>query len=170
VNELQRVKSEHEGMLLQFESENRTYFAESINDRGDDFFEKFAERHLELLAEQESGACAYYVLVDDETVLGRFNLYDLIDGTANAGYRVAQRFSGRGVATFGLSELCLIARKKHALRILRATTSNENVASQRVLIKAGFVVLGTAEVVGRLGMLYELNLESPDRHENKCLQ
>jgi ribosomal-protein-alanine N-acetyltransferase len=138
------------------------YFAESISDRGDDFFEKFAERHRELLAEQEAGVCAYYVLVDDDgTIVGRFNLYDLMDGTAKVGYRVGRQFSGSGVATFGLRELCGIAREKHALRTLNATTSDDNVASQRVLMKAGFVVIGMAVVAGRRGMRYELNLKSP---------
>lgn len=159
--ELQRVQSDHEAMVLQFELENRIYFAEAISDRGDDFFEKFAERHLELLAEQEAGACAYYLYVDvDETVMGRFNLYDLIDGNAEVGYRVGQRFSGTGLATSGLSELCHIAREKHGLRTLRATTRDDNVASQRVLVKAGFVATGTAVVAGRRGIRYELNLES----------
>lgn len=159
--ELQRVQSDHEAMLLQFELENRAYFAETISDRGNDFFEKFDERHLELLADQESGACAYYVLVgDDETVAGRFNLYDLIDGTANVGYGVGQRVSGCGVATSGLRTLCQIAREEHALRTLSATTSDDDVASQRVLVKAGFVAIETAVVAGRRGMRYELILES----------
>jgi ribosomal-protein-alanine N-acetyltransferase len=48
VFELQLVQFDHEAMLLQFELENRTYFAESISDRGDDYFERFAERHVEL--------------------------------------------------------------------------------------------------------------------------
>jgi ribosomal-protein-alanine N-acetyltransferase len=160
VRELQLVQFDHEAMVLQFELDNRTYFAESISDRGDDFFEKFPERHRALLAEQEVGVCAYYVLVDDdEKVVGRFNLYDLIDGTAKVGYRVSQRASGYGVATYGLKELCRTAREKHALRILQATTSDENVASQRVLVKAGFVVIGTAIVAGRRGMRFELNLD-----------
>jgi len=148
-------------MLLQFELENRAYFAETISDRGDDFFENFDERHLELLAEQESGVCAFYVLVgDDETVAGRFNLYDLVDGTANVGYRVGQRVSGCGVATSGLRKLFQIARAQHALRTLRATTSDDNAASQRVLVKAGFVAIETAVVAGGRGMRYELHLES----------
>ena len=146
--------------MLQFELENRTYFAETISDRGDDFFERFDERHLELLAEQEAGSCVYYVLVDENgNVEGRFNLYDLSDGIANVGYRVGQRVSGRGVATSGLSELCQIAREGHALRTLRATASDDNVASQRVLVKAGFVAIETAVVAERRGMRYELNLE-----------
>jgi ribosomal-protein-alanine N-acetyltransferase len=160
VFELRPVQNDDEARLLRFELENRAYFAESISDRGDDFFEKFAERHRELLAEQEAGACAFYLLVaEDEQVVGRFNLYDLVDGTANVGYRVGQTFSGSGVATSGLIELCHIARHEHALRALSATTSDENIASQKVLLKAGFVAIEAAVVAGRQGVRYELSLE-----------
>jgi len=101
------------------------------------------------------------VLVDeDETVVGRFNLYDLADGTAEVGYRVAERVSGRGVATSGLRNLCRVAGEEYGLRTLRAATSNENVASQRVLAKAGFVAIGPAEVGGRQGAWYERVLAS----------
>lgn len=159
--ELRPVQIDDEARVLQFELENRTYFAESITDRGDDYFEKFAERHRELLAEQEAGRCAYYLLVGDhKTVVGRFNLYELSQGTANVGYRVGRQFSGAGVATSGLVELCHIARTEHALRTLSATTSNENIASQKVLVKAGFVAIEAAVVAGRQGVRYQLSLES----------
>jgi ribosomal-protein-alanine N-acetyltransferase len=117
VFELQCLRHDHEAVLLVFEQENRAYFAESISDRGDDFYEKFAERHRALLAEQETGISVFHVLVDeDERVIGRFNLYDLANGTAEVGYRVAQRVSGRGVATRGLRDLCRIGREDYGLR------------------------------------------------------
>ncbi|MGH2884952.1 MAG: GNAT family N-acetyltransferase, partial [Solirubrobacteraceae bacterium] len=98
-------------------------------------------------------------LVDeDEKVVGRFNLYDLVDGTAEVGYRVAQQVAGRGVATSALQDLCRIAREQHGLRTLKAATSNENVASQRVLTKVGFFATGPVEVGGRPGCSYELAL------------
>lgn len=159
--ELQRLRRDHEAAVLDFELANRAYFAESLSDRGDDFYEEFAERHRALLAEQEAGVCVFHVLVDeDETVVGRFNLYDLVDGAAEVGYRVAQRVSGRGVATSGLRDLCRIAGEEYGLRTLRAAASKENVASQRVLAKAGFVAIGSAEVGGRPGARYELALAS----------
>jgi ribosomal-protein-alanine N-acetyltransferase len=159
VSELQRLRFDHEAAVLTFERENREYFAEWVSDRGDDFYEEFAERHREFLAEQEAGICVFHVLVDeDETVVGRFNLYNLEDGTADVGYRVAQRVSGHGVATSALRNLCRIAGEEYGLRTLRAATSNENVASQRVLAKAGFVAIGPAEVGGRQGTCYELAL------------
>jgi RimJ/RimL family protein N-acetyltransferase len=162
--ELQRLRPDHEPAVLAFEQANRAYFADFVSDRGDDFYEQFAERHRALLAEQETGACVFHVLVDeDETVVGRFNLYDLVNGTAEVGYRVGQRVAGRGVATSALQDLCRIAREQYGLRTLRAAISNDNVASQRVITKVGFVATGPAEVGGRQGSRYELALTPATR-------
>ena len=88
--ELQRLNAGHAPAVLAFELANRGYFAASISDRGDDFFDQFTSRHSALLAEQEAGTGAFYVLVaEDGSVLGRFNLVGFEDGTAELGYRVA---------------------------------------------------------------------------------
>jgi ribosomal-protein-alanine N-acetyltransferase len=159
VFELQRLRPDHESALLDFELANRVYFAQSISDRGDEFFEEFAERHRDLLADQGAGVGAFYVLVDDdETAVGRFNLYDFSDGAAEVGYRVAQRVSGRGVATTALRDLCRIARKDFGMWTLKAMTSDENVASQRVLEKCGFVVVGPTLIGGLEGQIFERDL------------
>ncbi len=157
--ELQRLRPDHAEAVLDFELANRAYFAELISDRGDDFFERFAERYRAFLAEQDAGRGFFHVLVaDDGTIVGRFNLYDVDGASANVGYRVAQRFSGRGMATTGLQMLCRSAGAEYGLRTLRATTSDVNVASQRVLAKAGFVAVGATEIEGRHGVRYELEL------------
>jgi [ribosomal protein S5]-alanine N-acetyltransferase len=156
VPELQPLRADHGPALLAFELANRAYFAESISDRGDEFFERFTDALNDQLIEQEAGVCAYYVLVgDDGSALGRFNLYDISDGTANLGYRVAQRVAGRGVATASVLELCRLAAHDHGLRALGAETSHENVASQKVLQKAGFVPVGPATPGGKPGTRYE---------------
>lgn len=145
--------------MLAFEQANRAYFAGYIGDRGDDYFAEFAQRYRALLAEQDAGVCAFFVLVDqDGAVVGRFNLYDLEDGGADVGYRVAERVSGRGVATSGLQELCRIAEERYGLRRLRAAISDTNVASQRVVAKVGFAATGPTEVGGQQGAYYELAL------------
>ncbi len=159
MSELQRVRADHASAILAFELANRAYFAASISDRGDDYFDQFAERHNALLAEQEAGVCAYYVLAgDDGSVLGRFNLFDIQDGTAVLGYRVAQHVSGRGVATATVREMCRLAAAQHGLRTLRAAANHDNVASQKVLIRAGFVPVGPAEPGGRPGTWYQRDL------------
>ena len=154
--ELQRLRADHAPAVLDFEIANRAYFAASISDRGDEYFGQFTERHNELLAEQEAGSCACYVLVgDDGSVLGRFNLYDMDGGTAVLGYRVAQHAAGRGVATATVRELCRLAAREYGLRTLRAATTRENVASQKVLTKAGFIQVGPADIGGLPGTWYE---------------
>ncbi|MEU4131513.1 GNAT family N-acetyltransferase [Streptomyces wuyuanensis] len=160
--ELKRLHAGHAPAVLAFELANRTYFAASIPDRGDDYFDRFTDGYHALLAEQEAGSCAFHVLVaEDGAVLGRFNLYDLEDGTARLGYRVAEQVAGRGVATATVRELCRIAIARHGLRTLRAATSHENAASRKVLTKAGFVPVGPAtpaDLGGRSGTWYQHDL------------
>ncbi|MCX4750297.1 GNAT family N-acetyltransferase [Kitasatospora sp. NBC_01287] len=160
--ELTRLDADHAPAVLAFELANRAYFTASISDRGDEFYERYAERHSALLAEQEAGVCAFYLLVGEEgSVLGRFNLYDLVDGTADLGYRVARHVAGHGVATATVRELCELATARHGLRTLRAATSWENVASQRVLTKAGFLTVGPAgpaDLGGKHGAWYQRDL------------
>ena len=130
--ELQRLHAGHAPAVLAFELANRAYFAALISDRGDEFFDQFTERYSALLAEQEAGMGAFYVLVaEDGSILGRFNLYDIEDGIAELGYRVAQHVAGRGVATATVQELCRLAAARHGLRTLRAATARENAASRR---------------------------------------
>ena len=163
--ELQRLRAGHAPAVLAFELANRAYFAASISDRGDEFYDRFTERHSASLAEQEAGSCAFYVLVaEDGSVLGRFNLYDLEDGTAKLGYRVAQHVAGRGVATATVRELCGIAAAQHGLRTLKAATSRENAASQKVLARAGFIPVGPADPAdlgGKQGTWYQRDLVQP---------
>ena len=83
------------------------------------------------------------------------------DGAAELGYRVAQHVAGRGVATAAVRELCRPAAARHGLRTLRAATSRENVASQKVLVKAGFVPTGPADPAhlgGKPGTWYQRDL------------
>jgi [ribosomal protein S5]-alanine N-acetyltransferase len=159
VPELQRLRADHAPAVLAFELANRAYFAAFINDRGDEFYDQFPARHNAMLAEQEAGVCAYHVLVgEDGSVLGRFNLYNIEDGAAEVGYRVAQHVAGRGVATATLRELCRLAAAQYGLRTLRAAVNHENVASQKVLVNAGFVPDGPATPGGKPGTWYQLDL------------
>ncbi|RZU45942.1 ribosomal-protein-alanine N-acetyltransferase [Streptomyces sp. BK022] len=148
--------------VMAFELANRDYFAAAVADRGDAYFARFTDRYTALLAEQAAGVCAFYLLVTGTgTVLGRFNLYDLVDGAAEVGYRVAEHASGRGVATAGVLQLRALASDRHGLHTLRAATAHENIASQRVLLKAGFVrtgPAGPADLGGRSGSWYQLDL------------
>jgi [ribosomal protein S5]-alanine N-acetyltransferase len=166
VPELQRLRPGQASAVLAFERANRSYFAAFVSDRGDEYFDQFTEQHSALLAEQEAGTGAYYVLVaEDGSVLGRFNLYRFEDGTAELGYRVAQHVAGHGLATTAVRELCRLAATRHGLRTLRAATSRENTASRKVLTKAGFVPVGPADpahIGGKQGTWYQRDLAAGD--------
>jgi RimJ/RimL family protein N-acetyltransferase len=162
VPELRRLCADHAAAVLAFEEENRAYFAAAVSDRGDAFYRRFTEGFDALLAEQKTGACVFHVLLAaDGSVLGRFNLYDLEDGAADLGYRVAQHASGRGLATAGVGQLCRLAWTRYGLRTLRAAVASTNPASRRVLEKTGFVAVGPADpshLGGKQGTSYECDL------------
>lgn len=156
---LQRLRADHAPAVLDFELANRAYFAASISDRGDEYFDQFTERHEALLAEQDTGRIACHVLAGaDGAVLGRFNLYEIADGHAELGYRVAQGVAGRGVATAAVRQLCQLAADRYGLHMLKAGTARENVASQKVLSKAGFTPVGPADIGGRVSIWYQREL------------
>lgn len=152
---LERLTTAQGDAVLAFERENRAYFAASIVDRGDAFFEKFAEVHAARLAEQEAGECRFHVLVDDSgAVVGRVNLVDIEDGSAELGYRIAEKAAGKGLASAAARAIVALAASEYGLTMLRAGTSVRNVASQRVLERAGFRLVGGDESQ----RVYELKL------------
>ena len=69
------------------------------------------------------------------------------------------------MATATVRELCRLAAARHGLRTLRAATSHENAASQKVLAKAGFVPAGPADPAhlgGKQGTWYQRDLAAVD--------
>ncbi|QIG44048.1 GNAT family N-acetyltransferase [Nocardioides anomalus] len=163
--ELQRLGPGHEAAVLAFEVANRAYFAASISDRGEEYFADFAARHAREVEEHEGGECAYFVLVDEGgDVVGRFNLRDIESGSAVLGYRVAQAVSGRGLASSTVARVCAVAAARLGVGEVRAATADANVASRRVLEKAGFRRAGPAEpgaVGGRSGHWYVRTAAEP---------
>ncbi|MEG8279419.1 GNAT family N-acetyltransferase [Streptomyces sp. AHA2] len=154
---LEPLTADHADALLAFERENRAYFARTIPDRGDAYFtsEGFAARHRALLAEQHAGASRFHVVLEQGDVVGRVNLLNLADGNAELGYRVGERAAGRGVATAAVAQVCRLAAAAYGLRTLTALTTCDNLASQSVLARNGFLCVGEAEVGGRPGLRHE---------------
>ncbi|MFJ7197417.1 MULTISPECIES: GNAT family N-acetyltransferase [unclassified Streptomyces] len=154
--ELQRLRPDHAPALLAFEQENRAFFAASVPDRGDAYFTDFDARLAALLAEQTAGLCHFHVLVDTEgEVLGRFNLVDVADGSADLGFRMAEKAARRGLATATVLHLCTLAATEYALTTLRAAAALDNTASRTVLTRTGFVPTGEeVQLSGRPGLVY----------------
>jgi ribosomal-protein-alanine N-acetyltransferase len=160
VPRIERLRLEHAAAVLVFERENRAYFAASVSDRGDEFFAEFQEGFRELLAEQEAGVCRFHVVVGDSgEVLGRVNLFDVADGSAELGFRVAEKAAGKGLATAAVREVCAMAARDYGLRSLMASAAVGNAGSQAVLSRVGFVPTGEEIMLpGRLGHRYRLSL------------
>jgi RimJ/RimL family protein N-acetyltransferase len=151
---LERLRADHAAVLLAFERDNRNYFAASVPDRGDEYFAGFDDRHRTLLAWQDEGTDHFHVLVEpDGSIVGRVNLADVTDGSAELGYRIAERAAGRGLAMAAVRRVVELARA-YGLTSLRARTTHDNAASRRVLERTGFVATGEITLNGRPGTTY----------------
>lgn len=113
-----------------------------------------------MLAEQAAGHHHLHVLVGDGgAVLGRVNLVDIADGSADLGFRMAETVTGQGVATAVVREVCVLARDAYGLTSLHAAAAVDNVGSRTVLDRTGFVPTGeTVQLPGRPGLRYTLLL------------
>ena len=157
--ELELLRPDHAPALLAFELENRAYFAAAVPDRGDDYFAAF-DRHLgETLALQAAGTDLYHVLVEpDGSIAGRVNLFEVADGSADLGYRIAERRTGRGLATAAVRQVIALAAGQYGLTELRAAARVENVGSRVVLERTGFVPVGEVVLSDLPGISYRLAL------------
>jgi ribosomal-protein-alanine N-acetyltransferase len=139
--------------LLAFERANRQWFRASVPDRGDAYFADFPARHQALLDEQAGGTARFWLVRDrDDELVGRVNLVDIANGTATLGYRIAAEHAGLGHATRAVG---LVLREASAMGLgtVQASTTIDNIASQRVLTAAGFLPVdrgpATLDVNGR---------------------
>ncbi|MFC4513838.1 GNAT family N-acetyltransferase [Streptomyces ehimensis] len=161
---LERLRADHAPALLAFERENRAYFARSVPDRGDAYFAGFATHHAARLAEQDTGGIHFHVVLDenapddDGRLIGRVNLIDVEQGTAELGYRIGERAAGRGVATAAVAALCRLATTTYGLTSLTARTTLDNPASRTVLERNGFAVVERIAIGDRPGVRYEREL------------
>ncbi|MGQ7786082.1 GNAT family N-acetyltransferase [Nesterenkonia sp. K-15-9-6] len=152
---IELLAAAHRDRLLSFEERNREYFAQSIPDRGDDFFAQFDHRLQVLLEAQDAGIDLFHVILGPEggqPIIGRINLTDVDAGGASLGYRVAEAAAGRGVATWAVGRICELAVGSYGLCTLTAEVSHGNVASRRVLERNGFRVQGSASWDGGTGV------------------
>ncbi|MFI5765008.1 GNAT family N-acetyltransferase [Streptomyces sp. NPDC051563] len=156
---IERLRADHEEALLAFERDNRAYFARSVPDRGDAFFADYPARHRALLAEQDTGACRFHVVLDAAgELIGRVNLVDLADGAADLGYRIGERSAGRGTATAAVREVCRLAATEYGLGVLTASAALDNPASAAVLRRTGFTVTGETVLNDNPGLTYRRTL------------
>ena len=153
--DLQLIRLDHAPALLAFERENRAYFAAVIPDRGDEFFAEFDMGYAQLLASQAAGTDYFHLLmVEGGEVVGRVNLTKVADGSAELGYRIAQKAAGQGLATAAVRQVCDLAASKYGLTRLRAKATLDNPASRKVLEHNGFVAAGSLTLNGKPARSY----------------
>jgi [ribosomal protein S5]-alanine N-acetyltransferase len=153
--DLQLLRLDHAPALLAFEQENRAYFAASVPDRGDEFFAEFDTRHAQLLKLQAAGTDYFHLLVAERgEVVGRVNLFKVADGSAELGYRIAQKAAGQGLATAAVRKVREFAATKYGLTRLHARVTLDNPASRKVLEHNGFVAGGSLTLNGKPAISY----------------
>lgn len=127
--------------LYEFETENRIFFEEMVPSREDDYYipEVFKVRNESLLDEQVKGLSFFYLIKDENnSILGRINLVDIdSDKIGFLGYRVGQIHTGKGVAKKAL-KLLLDTIVDLDIKEVKAKTTTNNLASQKVLEQNGF--------------------------------
>ena len=157
--ELRLLGPEHAPALLAFERENRAYFAASVPDRGDGFFAEFDQRFAQSLEWQAAGEDFLHVLVaEGGEVVGRVNLVEAAEGSAELGYRIAQKAAGRGLATAAVRRVRELAAAEYGLTKLRAKATMDNPASHKVLQRNGFVATGELTLDGKPAVAYVCEL------------
>ena len=114
----------------------------------DESFYTAAEQEARLgriVQRQHDGVQRSYVMVRDSCIVGTANVQNIVRGalcSADVGYWVDIDEAGRGLATATVAALCRIADTELDLHRLAASTSPDNLASQRVLAKNGFAEYG----------------------------
>lgn len=148
---IREIRPEDAAGRAEMLARNRAYMAPYEPRRAEEFYTEAGQlaRIEELLAEREDGRARPFVLVaaDSGEQVGAINLVSIALGALHSGavgYWVDQAWAGKGLATAALEEVCRIARDEMGLHRVEAGTLVDNLASQRVLAKAGFEQYGLA--------------------------
>ena len=108
-------------------------------------------------AQRRDDIC-YFAAYEGAALVGQIFLHDIDTERAEAlvGYHLFERrFRGRGIGTKMLALLQRYVREETTLRRLVAITSDDNVASQRIALKRGFVHIGPPREEPVHGMCFE---------------
>ncbi|MFD2446484.1 GNAT family N-acetyltransferase [Bacillus sp. CGMCC 1.16607] len=140
VNKLHEKDGEE---LFKFETENRAFFETLVPSRGDEYYvyNRFNELLSDLLTEQKEGISYFYLIKDEwNRIVGRINLVDIDQENriGHIGYRVGEAYLKMGVASKALEHLLHEAINLQVYEI-HAKTTPENIGSQKVLEKNGFI-------------------------------
>ncbi|WP_173917191.1 GNAT family N-acetyltransferase [Halobacillus sp. Marseille-Q1614] len=134
-----------------FQRDNRAFFEKFSMERGDEFYSEDTQRsrikdfHEEMLKDD-----GYYFGIfkqEDDQLAGTINLFQVLRGSlqgAFVGYFIDQKHNGHGFATEAVELIVEYAFKELQLHRIEAGVMPRNIASIRVLEKAGFHKEGIA--------------------------
>ena len=130
--------------VYSFEKENREYFERSLPPRPAHYFdsEGFKEITRELLREQENHDVYMHLIRDAQGIMvGRINLSVLGKDKkiAELGYRIGENVTNLGYASEAVKLVLEKAFTTYGLHKIIAGTATDNQASQKVLLKNGFI-------------------------------
>jgi ribosomal-protein-alanine N-acetyltransferase len=124
---------------------NRDFLAPFEPQRPPEFFTGDGQR--ERLARQLADDTHPFAILDGDAIAGTINVFHIVRESLQGctiGYWVDRARNGRGLATAAVEEVVAYAFGELDLHRVEAATLVENIASQRVLEKAGFDRIGLA--------------------------
>jgi ribosomal-protein-alanine N-acetyltransferase len=138
-------------LLAELVRVNRAFMAPYEPPRSEEYFTEAGQRALVrglLAMHAQDRTLPHVVLDEDGAVVGRITLNEIVRGpfqSCSLGYWVAEHAGGRGLATAAVRHICDVAFGDLRLHRVQAGTLVDNLRSQRVLTKSGFVRFGLAE-------------------------
>lgn len=122
--------------ILAFEQDNKSWF---LNYLPESYLDKLTFSFISQQVNNQVEKKCYLVFSSAGQLIGRFNLYFLDETrrTVEVIYRMDKSWSGQGIASFILKRL-ITYWASSGVEEIRATTLKSNVASNKLLIRAGF--------------------------------
>ncbi|OUR69676.1 hypothetical protein A9Q77_08235 [Marinomonas sp. 42_23_T18] len=122
--------------ILSFEQDNKEWF---LNYLPQSYLDKMDHAFIQKQIQKQRDKKHYLVYTHEGQLIGRFNLYFLDDAHANVEvmYRMHQQWASKGIAGYILKRLVAYWASS-GVEHVHATTLKSNLASNRLLIRAGF--------------------------------
>ncbi|HEX5771888.1 MAG TPA: GNAT family protein [Nocardioidaceae bacterium] len=149
MNRTRLVTHDDAPALARLMCENRQFLGPFEPTRPESYFTEDGQRQVisHALEEHAAGRTHPRVILDDGRLVGRITLSGIERGpfqNCRLGYLVGEDSNGRGLATSAVREVVEIAFAELGLHRVEAGTLVDNVRSQRVLARNGFVRFGLA--------------------------
>jgi ribosomal-protein-alanine N-acetyltransferase len=149
------ARLEDAGTLAALYRENRDYLAPFEPTRDEEFFTPAGQvtRLAALIAEEEQRRAYPYVIEVAGRIAGRVTVTNVARGpfcSGSLGYWVAAAQAGHGVAGSAVAQVLSDCFATHGLHRLEAATLVDNLASQAVLRRTGFTLIGRAPAYLRI--------------------